>query len=161
SAALVLGVHVPRREGERSPEEERDRGSFIAEASAGYRTILKDRDLRLLIGLYCGQTVVAGASLVFTVSLALHLLGPANAGLGLLNATLAIGGFVGGFVALLLAQRGRLARAFGAGVVLWSAPLLLPAISPTLGAAVGCMVLLGLANSIVDVNGYTILQRLT
>jgi MFS family permease len=161
SAALVLGVRVSMREGERSPEEERDRGSFIAEASAGYRTILRDRDLRLLIGLYCGQTVVAGASLVFTVSMALDLLDLGKSGLGFLNATLGIGGFVGGFVALLLAQRGRLARDFGAGVVLWSAPLLLPAISPTLGAAVGCMVLLGLANSIVDVNGYTILQRLT
>jgi MFS family permease len=161
SAALVLGVRVPAREEAQPTAEEPERESFIAEASAGYRVIFGNRNLRLLIGLYCLQTIVAGASLVFTVSIALDLLDLGKSGLGFLNATLGIGGLVGGFVALVLAQRGRLARDFGAGVVLWSAPLLLPAAWPALGPAVACMVLLGLANSVVDVNAYTILQRLT
>ena len=162
SAALVLGVRLPPREDE-SPAEEQEEGekeSFLAEASAGYRAILGDRNLRLLVGLYCGQTVVAGASLVFTVAIALDLLDLGRSGLGFVNATLGIGGLVGGFVALVLAQRGKLARDFGIGVALWSAPLLLVAAWPTIGTTVTVMIVLGLANSVVDVNAYTILQRI-
>jgi hypothetical protein len=133
---------------------------FLAKASAGYREILGSRDLRTLVGLYCGQTVVAGASLVFTITVALQLLGIGRSGFGYLNATLGIGGAVGGFVALVLAQRANLARDFGIGVFLWSAPLLLTAVWPNIATAVIVMVLLGLVNSVVDVNGYTILQRI-
>jgi MFS family permease len=165
SAALVLGVRTGRREPEApattndADEPAEDPTGFLYEVSAGYREILHSRDLRLLIGLYCAQTVVAGASLVFTVSLALGLLDIGRSGLGFLNATLGIGGLIGGFLALVLAQRGRLARDFGIGVFFWSAPLLLVAAWPTIGAAVAVMILLGLANSVVDVNAYTILQR--
>jgi MFS family permease len=160
SAALVLGLRVPSRERTSAQAKAERGGSFLAEASAGYREILRSRDLRLLIGLYCAQTVVAGASLVFTVSIALGLLNLGRSGLGFLNATLGIGGLIGGFLALVLAQRGRLARDFGIGVVFWSAPLFLVAAWPSVAAAVAVMILLGLANSVVDVNGYTILQRI-
>ena len=95
------------------------------------------------------------------MSVALGLLGLSQSGLGYLNAMLGIGGIVGGFVALVLVQRGRLARDFGIGVLLWSAPLLLVAAWPTVTAAVIMMVLLGLGNSIVDINAFTIIQRIT
>ncbi len=161
SAFLVFGVKTSAQPAAETPKktEAAPREGFFAEASAGYREIFASRDLRVLVGLYCAQTVVAGASLVFTVSIALDLLDVGRSGLGYLNATLGIGGLIGGFVALVLAQRGHLARDFGIGVVFWSAPLLLVAAWPTVGAAVAVMVLLGLANSVVDVNAYTILQR--
>jgi len=44
-------------------------------------------------------------------------------------------------------------------VLLWSAPLLAVAAWPTVGVAAAAMVLIGLGNSLVDVNAYTILQR--
>jgi MFS family permease len=161
SAFLVLGIKTAVPAETKMPTSHVvQRVSFFAEASAGYREIFASRDLRVLIGLYCAQTVVAGASLVFTVSIALELLDVGRSGLGYLNATLGIGGLIGGFIALVLAQRGHLARDFGIGVVFWSAPLLLVAAWPTVGAAVAVMVLLGLANSVVDVNAYTILQRI-
>jgi len=161
SAFLVLGIKTAVQAETKTPTSQAvQRVSFFAEASAGYREIFASRDLRVLIGLYCAQTVVAGASLVFTVSIALELLDVGRSGLGYLNATLGIGGLIGGFIALVLAQRGHLARDFGIGVVFWSAPLLLVAAWPTVGAAVAVMVLLGLANSVVDVNAYTILQRI-
>ncbi len=164
SAALVLGIQTSAREREATSaasDEKEERGDFFTEVTAGYRTILGSRDLRLLIGLYCAQTIVAGASLVFDIAIALSLLGLGNSGVGYLNATLGVGGFIGGFVALLLAQRGRLARNFGIGVLFWAAPLLLVAAWPTVGAAAAVMIMLGLANSVVDVNAYTILQRVT
>jgi MFS family permease len=125
SAALVLGIRPSAREERDSAaggETESSEG-FLHEVSAGYREILGSRDLRLMVGLYCAQTVVAGASLVFDVAIAFGLLKLGNSGLGFLNATLGIGGFIGGFVALVLAQRGRLARNFGIGVFFWAAPL--------------------------------------
>ena len=166
SAALVLGIHPSAREREAAeaastPASEEPSAGFMNEVTAGYRTILGSRELRLLIGLYCAQTVVAGASLVFDVAIALSLLDLGHSGVGYLNAMLGIGGFIGGFVALLLAQGGRLARNFGIGVLFWAAPLLLVAAWPTVGAAVAVMIMLGLANSVVDVNAYTILQRVT
>jgi len=167
SALLVIGIRTTKKaaeaeavEAETSAPAAEAKTGFVAEASAGYREILGNRDLRLLIGLYCAQTVVAGASLVFEVSVALGLLGLSRSGLGYLNATLGVGGLVGGFVALVLAQRSHLARDFGIGVFFWSAPLLLLAAWPTVTTAVVVWVLIGLANSVVDVNAFTILQRI-
>jgi MFS family permease len=167
SALLVLGIRPsmvnapePASEPAAGAPEEPSAG-FLAEASAGFRVILGSRDLRVLVGLFAAQCVVAGASAVFSVSIALGLLGLSKSGLGYLNATFGVGGLVGGFVALVLVQRGRLARDFGVGVVLWSAPLLLVAAWPTVTAAVIMLVLLGLANSVVDINGFTIVQRIT
>jgi MFS family permease len=169
SAVVVMGLRTPDRAAEGSTVDGTGDGdgdgsdrptSMFAGAGDGYREILRNRDLRLLIGLYCGQTVVAGASLVFGVAIALDLLDIGESGVGLLDAMTGVGGLIGGVVALLLAQRNQLARDFGLGVILWSAPLLLVAAWPTLASAIIAMVLIGLANSVVDVNAFTILQRL-
>ncbi len=163
SAVLVFGIRsiapaTPEPQDETEAEGSQAPG-FMHEVLAGFSTIVGDRSLRLLVGLYCAQTVVAGASLVFTVAIALDMLDLGDPGVGLLDAFLGIGGIVGGFIALTLAQRGRLASDFGLGVIMWSAPLLLIAAWPTLTAAIVAMILIGLANSIVDVSAYTILQR--
>jgi MFS family permease len=157
SAAFIVGLQAPSAT--RLEHEGEERGTLLGNASAGFRAILGNRDLRLIIGVYCAQTVVAGASLVFVVTLALDLLDLGRSGVGYLDAVMGIGGLVGGFVALVLAQRGRLALDFGVGVLLWSAPLLAIAAWPSVGVAAAAMVLIGLGNSLVDVNAYTILQR--
>jgi len=114
----------------------------------------------VLVGLYCAQTVVAGASLVFGVAIALDLLGLDESSVGVLDAMVGVGGLVGGFLALVLATRGRLAVDFGVGVLLWSAPLLLIVVWPDLGPVLFVMAILGLGNSLVDINAFTIMQRL-
>lgn len=134
--------------------------SFLSEASQGFRTILRSPDLRVVVGVYSAQTVVAGASLVFTVAIALDLLGLDESSVGVMNAFLGVGGMFGAIVALLLAQRGSLARDFGFGVVAWAAPLLIVAAVPELWAALIAMALIGVANAVVDVNAFTVLQRL-
>ena len=134
--------------------------SILHGAGAGFREIRRSRDLTLLVGLYCAQTVVAGASIVFGVTIALDLLDMEQASVGLLDAVLGVGGLVGGFLALVLATRGRLAVDFGIGVLLWSAPLLLVVAWPELGPVLLVMALLGLGNSLVDINAFTIMQRL-
>jgi MFS family permease len=167
SAFLVLGIRPsmvkdpPVVEEPAADARDEPSAGFLSEASEGFRVILGDRDLRTLVGLFAAQCVVAGASAVFGVSVALGLLHLSKSGVGYLQATLGIGGIVGGFVALGLVQRGRLARDFGVGVLLWSAPLLLVAAWPSVTAAVIMMALLGLGNSVVDINAFTIIQRIT
>ena len=158
SMLFVLGLpsgKVAAQETREAPEAE----GFVRHASAGFRVILGDRNLRLLIGLFCAQCVVAGASAVFIVTIGLDLLDIGQAGVGYLDAVVGIGGLVGGLVALVLAQRGRLAFDFGVGVLLWSLPLIAIAVWPTVAVAALAMVLIGFGNSLVDINAFTIVQR--
>ena len=142
------------------PEISAARANPFAGVGVGFGEIFRDRNIRLLVGLFCAQTVIAGASSVAVVAIALDLLKLGNGGLGTLNATMGIGGILGGFIALGLSQRGRLAWDFGWGVLLWAAPFLLVAAWPTTAGAVIALALIGVGNSIVDVNAFTILQRL-
>ena len=170
SALFILSMRPPAPE-ERSPElaESFARGdeaeamksqSFLTRAVQGFHAIIGDRNVRTLVVLYVLQCVVAGASAVFTVAIALRLLHIGTSGLGLMESLLGIGGLIGGFVALMLMERAHLAMDFGLGVIVWAAPLIIVAVLPSLGAALACMWLIGLANSIVDVNAITILQHI-
>lgn len=132
---------------------------FLRRASQGFRAIRGDRDVQSLVILYILQCVVAGASAVFTVAIALRLLHIGTSGLGLMESTLGVGGLIGGFIALMLMPRARLATHFGFGVMVWAAPLLIIAAVPDLGAALVTMWLIGAANSLVDVNAITVLQH--
>jgi MFS family permease len=134
---------------------------FLREMVAGFLHIWRDPGLRVVIGLCCAQTLVAGASAVFVVAVAFDLIHIGAPGVGLLDSMLGVGAIVGGFIALARAPRQRLGSDFGVGVVLWSLPLVLVAVWPTTGVAVLVMMLLGLANPLVDVNLDTLLQRLT
>ena len=131
SASFVIGLRADTR----PPADNEKKSGVVAESLKGFGTILSNRDLRLLVGLFFGQTVVAGASLVFTVTVALPLLHLGRPGVGELEAMTGVGGVVGGFLALLLARRNRLSFDFGMGVILWSAPLLLLTAWPALAAA--------------------------
>ena len=150
---------APAVETEEDEADDEARGGFLRDAGAGFGIIRHNRNLRLVVALITAQTVVAGASLVYEVSIALDLLDMGESGLGFLDSVLGVGGILGGFVVLVLASRQRIATDFGFGVILWAAPLLLIAAAPSVATALAAMFLIGLANSIVDVNVYTIIQR--
>jgi hypothetical protein len=156
SASFVIGLKTEAKPAVEEPEA----SSFGAETMKGFSTIWADNKLRLLVGLFFAQTVVAGASLVFIVTIALPLLHLGRPGVGLLEAMTGVGGVVGGFVALGLATLKRTSLLFGVGAVLWGAPLLLVAGWPVLAAAIAMMLLIGVGNSLIDINGFTVLQRL-
>jgi hypothetical protein len=102
---------------------------------------------------------VAGASAVFTLLMAVDILGTGAKGVGYLDSVLGVGAIVGGFVAIARATRLKLAQDMTTGVVLWALPLLLVSLWPHPVAAVVAVMLLGLGNPLVDVNMDTILQR--
>jgi MFS family permease len=170
SMALVAGVHPPDRsdegapgEGESDGPEEEQYGppGFLAEASAGFRTIGSDRGLTVVTLAASVQTLVAGASGVFMVVMAAEVLGTGARGVGYLDAVLGVGAILGGLLAISRAARGRLGVDLAVGVVLWSLPLLLVTVWPHPVACFAAMALLGLGNPLVDVNMDTIVQRLT
>ena len=133
---------------------------FLAASMAGFRTIWAHPDLRLITGVYCAQTVVAGASIVFGVEMATQMTPFGSTGVGYLDSMLGVGAIIGGLVAIGRASARRLATDFGWGVVFWALPLLLAAAWPHAGAAFAAVFIIGFANPIVDVNASTILQRL-
>ena len=133
---------------------------MVADVTAGFWAIARHPELRLITALYTAQAVVAGASVVFGVTIAFELLDLGESGVGVLDSVLGVGGLVGSVLVMGLARRQRLASDFGVGVVLWSAPLVLIAAWPTLVSALAAMCLIGIGNSLVDINAYTIIQRM-
>ena len=158
SALLVLGLR------DRDPPRERaePQGGGADPSSgvmAGIKTIVREPNLRTLVGLYGAQTLVAGALNVLVVVTAFELLDLDDAGVGLLYAAVGVGGLIGGFVALILSARGRLARDFALGLALFGLPLILVGGVPVAFVAVVALGVIGIGNSIVDVNALTIMQR--
>ncbi len=163
SAAFVLGVRVPgtpvpSRTAE--PADDEPKASFLRETLAGFHTILRDRDLLVVTVQVSAQTVVAGATAVFTILIAVDILGTGPRGVGYLDSVLGVGAILGGFVAIARATRFRLAQDMNIGVALWALPLVLVSIWPHPAAAFLAVALLGLGNPLVDVNLDTIFQRI-
>ena len=156
SALLVLGVSSA------PPARAVEAGFGIAgELLAGFRAILGQARLRLLVGLYAVQTLVAGALNVLVVVLALDVLDLGGSGPGLLNAAVGVGGVLGAVVALALVGRQRLASDFGAGLLLWAMPMVLIGIWTHEATALVFFAVLGIGNTLVDVAALTLLQRAT
>jgi MFS family permease len=135
------------------------RHGILRELAAGFEAVARDNRLRLLIGLFGAQTLVGGALNVLVVATALELLDVGEAGLGFLTSADGLGGLIGAAGALLLVGRRRLAVIFGAGILLWGVPLALMGVWPEYVIAFTMLVIVGLANTIVDVAGLTLLQR--
>jgi MFS family permease len=164
SAALVVRVHESREGGVTAPDGDPDDEageSFLTESMAGFKEIGHRRDLLLITGIYAAQTLVAGASFVFGVAIAVEMTPFGARGVGYLDAALGVGAVLGGLVAIARANRQRLAADFSVGVLFWAIPLVLVAVWPHTGAALVAMVITGVANPVVDVNASTIIQRMT
>ncbi len=132
---------------------------FRTEVMAGFTIIWRDRDLRLISGVYAAQTVVAGASAVFMIEMAVQMTSLGSRGVGYLDSVMGVGAVLGGLLVLSRASARRLASDFGFGVLFWAVPLFLTAIWPQAWAAFLAMFIIGVANPVADVNADTILQR--
>ncbi len=157
ASALIVGVHY-----ERPPRLSGTVGMKpVREASEGVRAIAADRALTLLTGLATLQTLTRGALTVFSVVLAIKVLGAGQSGVGLLTAAVGAGAVVGSLSATLLVGRGGLARWFGIGVAMWGAPLVVIGAASDLPVAVVMLALVGIGNALVDVGVFTLLARLS
>jgi MFS family permease len=154
SAVLLAGVR-PEREAERRPRKE----GLVKDSLAGFATIGRDAHLRLIVGLYGAQTLVAGSLNVLIVVASLELLDMGEAGIGFLNSAIGIGGLFGGFAAMALLGRNKLASDFAVGLVLWGLPIALVGAIPEPAVALLLLGVVGVGVTLVDVAGLTLLQR--
>jgi MFS family permease len=166
SMTMVAGIAVPTKvqpaePGSGGAEDEPVKEGLLAEVSGGFRSIYADKDLLVVAWLVSAQTIVAGASAVFLVVMAVDVLGTGAHGVGYLDSVLGVGAVAGGFLAIARAGRRRVAQDFNVGVLLWALPLLLVTIWPSPVTVFASVALLGIANPLVDVNFDTIVQRLT
>jgi hypothetical protein len=77
---------------------------------------------------------------------------------GYLTGAIGAGGLVGALAAATIHGR-RLARAFALSLVFWGLPIALVAPHPSLAVALVLLAIVGVANSVEDVAGFTLLQR--
>jgi MFS family permease len=139
--------------------QELDPGTILSEAFLGFKTILQQRPLRVLVGLLTSQTLVSGALQVYIVVASVELLGLGNAGVGYLNSAEGFGGLIGGIAALSLTGVRRLSPAVMLGIVLWGVPLALIGIWPHAALAIVLFGVIGIGTSLVDVAALTLVQR--
>jgi MFS family permease len=136
-------------------------GEIRQELLEGFQAIFKSRSVALLVGLFAAQTFVDGLLSVLIAVVALDYLSGGASTVGWLNAASGIGGLVGAGLAGVLVGRGRLAADFGLGVLLFGLPLALLASWQSEGLALVLLAGVGIGNTLVDVSGMTLLQRVT
>jgi len=147
-ARISSGPYVPAR------------GSgAVADLSAGLRTLQREPNTRLIIGLFASQTFVRGLLNVLLVVTAFRLLDIGQSGVGFLNAASGAGGLLGGMAGLALVSLRRLARPFAAGLVMWGVPIALIGLWPHTAWTVVCLVVVGAGNAVLDIAGFTLIQR--
>ncbi len=174
SAFMVWGIRVPAKaakveapalvgpDGEIVEEAEEEKETFVQEVTAGFTAIKRNRDLLVVSAVYAAQTIVAGASIVFGVEMAVQMTDFGPTGVGYLDSVFGIGAIIGGLVALGRASKQTIATDFGWGVMLWAVPLLVAAaFYPALWAAFAAMLVMGFGNPLTDINAVTIVQRLS
>ena len=119
ASLVILRMNVPRTEASKEVEA----STILSECMAGFRVVFQHKELRVLMGLFTAQTLVAGLMLVFLVVVAIELLDIGDAGVGYLNSAFGVGALVGAIGALGLTGARRLSPGFLVGLLLWGLPL--------------------------------------
>jgi MFS family permease len=136
-----------------------ERREVLTELAAGFRTLSREPEARLLVLLLGAQFVAVGALDVLYVVLAISVLDLGGSGAGYLNAAFGAGGVLGIAATAALVGRSRLTPPLVLALAVWSAALAAIGLWP---AALGAFLLLavgGAARSLFDVAGRTLLQR--
>jgi MFS family permease len=129
------------------------------EVTEGFRVLAHEPNPRLIVGLIVAQAFVRGLLNVLLVTASIRLLRAGESGVGFLNSGFGAGALVAGLAGVSLLGRRRLANPFALGLVLWGVPIALIVVWPTLGWAFLCMAVVGAGNSVLDIAGYTLIQR--
>jgi MFS family permease len=163
---LLSGLLALRLPDDSTPEEEDDEAAsrtrtpagFAASVVEGFRVVVGDQALRLIVGLMAAQTFVDGALGVLIAVAALELLDTGEAGIGYLNSAMGVGALLGSLAAAGMVGR-RLAPGFAGGLVLWGVPIALVGVLTENVAALVLFGVVGVGNILIDVAGLTMLQR--
>ena len=154
SFVAITGVHPSAL-----VEPAGERAGVAHELREGARALLSNPPVRLVVGLFGAQAFVRGALGVLLVVVAIDLLELGESGVGVLTAAFGVGGVLGALAGISLVGRGGLGRPFQLSLAGWGVPLVALGIWPEAGVALTCLALSGLANSLLDVSGFTSMQE--
>ncbi|WP_019181847.1 MFS transporter [Microbacterium yannicii] len=136
------------------------RPNLVREAVEGLRAVAHRPDLMLILVLAAAQSLTRGALTVFSVVVAIELLGIGDPGVGALMAAVGVGAVGGSLAASLLVGTSRLGAWFALGVALWGLPIALIGVFPQHAAALVLLAFVGVGNALIDVAGFTLIARL-
>jgi len=131
----------------------------VAGVAGGLRALARDGSLRGLIGILAAESIQIGALDVLFVAFALGILAIGDAGVGLLNGALGLGGVLGAAATAALARRRPLLVWLGVGVVAWGAGLAALGVLRPVIAVFAVVIVAGAGRGLMDVSGRTLLQR--
>jgi hypothetical protein len=154
--AVISLLPVRQPEASRLTPEERPAELPIV---SGLRVLRSHPPAAAVVGSFLAQVLVRGALTTLVVLLALEVLGAGERGVGTLNAAIGLGGLVGAVASLALGGQSRLAPAFAVALVIWGLPLVVMGIVPSLTVGLIALGIVGVANAVLDVAGFTLLQR--
>ena len=132
----------------------------MAEALGGLRSAASDDRIRLTLLVFCGYSFAVGVLDVVLIVIARDVLHESSGGTGALYSAFGVGGLLAG-VGVGQLMRAPLARTFGAAVVLWAVPLAAMALTAQPAVAWACAVAAGIAGTVAQAAGDTVLQRAT
>ena len=156
AAVVVLGIEPVSRA---TDAGDGNAPSRLAELTAGFLALRTYPAAGILISLLSMQTMVRGVLTVLLVAVSVELLGLGASGVGYLNAAIGAGALAGAFAAFTLVLRPRLAGPFSVGLAFWGIPVMLLGLTAQPLIAFASMAVLGLANAILDVSAFSLIQR--
>jgi MFS family permease len=156
SALLLAGVRAPV---DPTLASRRDHEPVLDSVSGGVRELARLPDLAAIIGGFWVQTFVRGMLNVLVISLTLTTLGLGEGAVGLISGSFGAGVILGALGATSMVGMRRLGRPIALGLVVWGLPLVVIALRPGVVIAVAALVGSGIGNAILDVAGFTQMQR--
>lgn len=133
--------------------------SPLQESLKGLALMVRDPDVRRMSALFCLQTFTRGCFTVFSVVVAIEMLGTGEAGVGVLTAAFGAGAVAGSFVAAgVMVGEVPFARWSGVAIALWGLPFVVLAAVSSEWLALALIAVVGVANALLDVAGFTLLQ---
>lgn len=152
AAVSVAGLRPSEASEQRVPASGRS-------VTRGLRALREHPHAALIVSLFGSQTAVRGILSVLIVAGSIEMLGMGDEGVGYLNAAIGAGGVVGAVSTAAMVGRRRIAPQFFLGLLLWGLPILVTGLLPVVVVALVAMAVLGAGNAVLDVSGFTLLQR--
>jgi MFS family permease len=160
AAVLVATLRYESVPPEATSGEPQPRARITDRLVDGLRELRGGSRASTVIVLGAFQCLVRGALLVLAVVIAVRLTGMGQSGVGVLWAAFGVGGLVAATATVGAAGSTRLGTLFGVGVAAWGLPIVVAGLWLHSWVAVAAFVVMGAANALVDVTGFTLLQRL-
>jgi MFS family permease len=156
AAAALTGIRFEQAADARGRDEPESSRPRLSEAPGVLRRY--PRTL-VVVGDFAVQSMVRGVLITLIVVGSIELLDMGDAGVGILTAAIGLGGLAGAAGALGLKGGSGLGRVFILALACWGAPLVVIGVVPVTAVAIVALFATGFANAVLDVSGFTLMQR--